>query len=419
MIRRIQALNYRCLRFVDLPLGERQVLVGPNGAGKSTLVGILAFLRDFVRHGPLAAVAERADDFRDLVRGRPTEQLRFELAVEFALPAECLDQLPAERNYRTYRYEVALRGGEGGVGIHAERGILAPPPRAADGVQPFLFPDLPEPPATILAAARPGAHTVLSKSPGGKDRFYKEQDPAKGWVTEVALGPHRSALGGLPESPETLPASTAVKRILETCITRLRPDAAAMKRPCPPGLPDDALLDDASNLPWVVRRLRDRHREDFSSWLTSLRGAVPGLTDIRFARRTADRYGYLVLRYGDGLDAPSRIVSDGTLRLLALTLPAFLPPGERILLVEEPERGLHPGALGALHAALTTLPGSQLLATTHSPALQALFRPDEVLSCDRREDGAVGISPGTPGGDDSSPSAAGSATADAPPPDRS
>ena len=419
MIRRIQALNYRCLRYADIPLGERQVLVGPNGAGKSTLIDILAFLRDFVRHGPLAAVEERADEFRDLVWGRPADAPGFELAVEFELPAECRDELPAERGYRTYRYEVALRGGEGGVGIHAERGILAPLPRAAEGVQPFLFPDLPEPPETILAPARPGAHTVLSKSPGGRDRFYTEQDPAKGWVTEVALGPHRSTLGGLPESPETVPASTAIKRILETRITRLRPDAAAMKRPSPPGLPDDALLEDGSNLPWVVRRLRDRHREDFSSWLTSLRGAVPGLTDIRFARRTSDRYGYLVLRYGDGLDAPSWIVSDGTLRLLALTLPAFLPPGERILLVEEPERGLHPGALGTLHAALSAIPGSQLLATTHSPALQALFRPDEVLSCDRREDGAVGISPGAPGGDDSSPSAAGSATGGAPPPDRS
>ena len=237
MIRRIQALDYRCLRYADIPLGERQVLVGPNGAGKSTLIDILAFLRDFVRHGPLAAVEERADEFRDLVWGRPADGPGFELAVEFELPAECRDELPAERGYRTYRYEVALRGGEGGVGIHAERGILAPLPRAAEGVQPFLFPDLPEPPETILAPARPGAHTVLSKSPGGRDRFYTEQDPAKGWVTEVALGPHRSTLGGLPESPETVPASTAIKRILETCITRLRPDAAAMKRPRPPRPP--------------------------------------------------------------------------------------------------------------------------------------------------------------------------------------
>ena len=394
MIRRIEALNYRCLRYADLPLGERRVLVGPNGVGKSTVVGILAFLRDFVRNGPAAAVEERAAEFRDLVWGRPEDSPGFELAIEIELPAECRDELPAERGYRTYRYEVALRAGEGGVEIHAERGILAPLPRAAGGEQPFLFPDLPEPPATILAPPRPGAHTVLSKSPGGKDRFYKEQDPAKGWVTEVALGPHRSALGGLPESPETLPASTAIKRILEKGITRLRPDTAAMKRPSPPGLPADALLGDASNLPWVVRRLHDRHREDFASWLTSLRGAVPGLTDIRFARRTADRHGYLVLRYGNGLDAPSWIVSDGTLRLLALTLPAFLPPGGRIYLVEEPERGLHPDALGTLHAALTALPGSQLLATTHSPALQALFRADEVFLMERREDGAVTITRG-------------------------
>lgn len=35
MIQRIQALDYRCLRFVDIPLGERQVLVGPNGGPRT------------------------------------------------------------------------------------------------------------------------------------------------------------------------------------------------------------------------------------------------------------------------------------------------------------------------------------------------------------------------------------------------
>ena len=402
MIRRIQALNYRSLRHVDVSLGRRQVLAGPNGSGKSTLIGAIEFLRDFVRDGPEAAVRGHTDEFRDLVWGRPADDPGFELAVEFDLPAECRDQLPAEKDFRVYRYEVALRGDEQGPRIHSERGILSPLPRPAGSVQKFLFPDLPEPPASILAPARPGASTVLSKSPGGTDRFYVEQDPAKGWVTYVALGPHRSALGGLPESPETLPATTAVKQMLETGVTRLRPDPEAMKRPGPPGLPGKALLEDGSNLAWVVRRLRDERRQDFDAWLAILRGAVPGLEDIQVTRREADRYGYLVLRYGDGLDAPSWLLSDGTLRLLALTLPAFLPASERVFLVEEPERGLHPDALGALHGSLFSMTGSQLLATTYSPALLQRCDPREVLAFARREDGVVGVAPGLHGQERSS-----------------
>ena len=399
MIRRIQALNYRCLRFVDIPLGERLVLVGPNGAGKSTLVGALGFLSDLVRNGPAAAVAERAGEFRDLVWGRPAESPGFELAIELELPAEVREQLPPEKGFRTYRYEVALADGDCGAGIRAERGILEPLREPAGAVQDYLFPDLPEPPATILAPARRGARTVLSKSAGGTDRFYVEQDP-KGWVTEIALGSQRSALGGLPESSDRLPASTFARRALATAITRLGPRVAAMRGPCGPGVPDGELLETGFNLPWVVRRLRDEHREDFDEWLTLLRGSLPGLDDIHFARRTADRYGYLVLRYGGGLEIPAWLASGGTLRLIALTLPAFLPDAGGVLLVEQPERGIHPDALGTLHAALSALPGHQLIAATCSPALQALFGADEVLSVERREDGTVRLACDGSGGDD-------------------
>lgn len=393
MIRRIQALNYRCLRFVDIPLGERQVLVGPNGAGKSAVVEVLAFLRELVRRGPDAAVAERADEFRDLVWGRPADAPGFELAVELELPAEVREQLPAEKGYRTYRYEVALTAGDGGAGIRAERGILEPMRESTGAVQDYLFPDLPEPPATILAPPRPGARTVLSKSAGGTDRFYVEQDP-KGWVTEIALGPQRSALGGLPESSDKLPASTFARRALETGITRLRPRVAAMRDPCAPGAPDGALLETGSNLPWVVRRLRDEHRENFDEWLTLLRGALPGLEDIHFARRTADRYGYPVLRYGSGLEIPSWLASAGTLRLIALTLPAFLPATGGILLVDEPERRIHPDALDALRASLFSMRGSQVIATTCSRALLELLDPDEVLCLECGPDGATRVARG-------------------------
>ena len=44
MIRRLQALNYRCLRYVDVELGRFHILVGPNASGNSTLFDAIAFL---------------------------------------------------------------------------------------------------------------------------------------------------------------------------------------------------------------------------------------------------------------------------------------------------------------------------------------------------------------------------------------
>ena len=54
MIRRIQALNYRCLRHVDLELDRFHVLAGPSGSGKNTLFDALEFVGDLVREGPVS-----------------------------------------------------------------------------------------------------------------------------------------------------------------------------------------------------------------------------------------------------------------------------------------------------------------------------------------------------------------------------
>ncbi len=51
MLQRIEALNYRSLRYVSQELRPFQVLVGPNASGKSTFLDVVALLSDFVRHG--------------------------------------------------------------------------------------------------------------------------------------------------------------------------------------------------------------------------------------------------------------------------------------------------------------------------------------------------------------------------------
>ena len=51
MITLIEALNYRCLRYVSRPLGPFHVLVGPNASGKSTFLDVVDFLQDLVSEG--------------------------------------------------------------------------------------------------------------------------------------------------------------------------------------------------------------------------------------------------------------------------------------------------------------------------------------------------------------------------------
>lgn len=382
MIRRIQALNYRCLRHMDVSLDRVHLFVGPHGAGKSTLFDLLVFLGDLVREGPDAAVRKRTDDFRDLVWARPDEDPGFELAIEFEIPESCRDALPVEKNFRTYRYEVVVGCDGEGVRIDAERGILAPAARPAPE-QETLFPDLPEPPATLLATSRPGANTVLSKSPGN-DWFYPETAPGRAWgATRVNLGPRQAGLGSLPVSTETAPVATALKRFLETGVKRLHPWAEAMRKPCPPASPAAGLAADGFNVPLLVRRLANRDPSAFDRWLQRLQTAIDGLEDVRVTERDADNFAHLVLRYGNDLEIPAHLESSGTLRLLAMTLLDHLAEDGATYLVEEPERGMDHESLGAVHNALSLVSGAQVLATTHSRDLAGFFEPKETLNLRR------------------------------------
>ena len=59
MIRLIEALNYRCLRYIRQPLDSFNVLVGPNASGKTTFLDVVAFLGRMVSDGLEEAIDER------------------------------------------------------------------------------------------------------------------------------------------------------------------------------------------------------------------------------------------------------------------------------------------------------------------------------------------------------------------------
>ena len=125
----------------------------------------------------------------------------------------------------------------------------------------------------------------------------------------------------------------------------------------------------------------DRHER----WVKHVREALPDIVGITTRQREEDRHRYLVLEHSNGQEMPSWLVSDGTLRLLALTLLAYLPDMTGIYLIEEPENGLHPLAVETVLQSLSSVYDAQILLTTHSPLVARLAEPDELLCLVRDE----------------------------------
>ncbi|MDI1476003.1 ATP-binding protein [Polyangium sp. y55x31] len=394
MITRVEALGYRCLRYIRQPLGSLHALVGPNASGKSTFLDVIAFLGSLVRRGPQAAVEERTKNFQDLVWRR--DGRAFELAIEVDVP-EALRSTLARPDLVVLRYEVrvALDPETDEVGLDAERLSFGMP----DAGQELLFSD-PTPPVTILTPtpARNRA-LVVNKTASGNDNFYAEtreahQGRSSPWTILYKLSRRRSALGNLPEDESLFPVATWFKRFLLDDVQEIALRGDSLRLASPPGQ-RRRFKPDGSNLPWVVADLEKRDSERHRQWLEHLQTALPDLEGIQVVDREDDRHRYLVLRYAGGLEVPSWSASDGTLRMLALTLPAYLLDLPGIFLIEEPENGIHPRAIEAVYHSLSSVYDAQILLATHSPVTLGVVDPKDVLCFSRTMERGTDIVRGT------------------------
>jgi hypothetical protein len=337
MISRIEALNYRCLRYVAQDLDTFHVLVGPNASGKSTFLDVFALMSDLITLGPDGAVAKRVPDFRDLVWMR--DRGHFEVAVEVRIPEDRREKFK-NGGYGRARYELSLgiRNDDEQPTIVAETFWLIPSESKTAGIPKTrkLFPELASPPETILRRGRKGPDgwkKIVNKvADSGNDYFSSE---TSNWNNLFRLGPQKSALANLPEDATKFPVATWFKELLMIGIDRVALNSERMRQPSPPRAPK-VFLPDGSTLPWVVDRLASRHPERFRDWINHVRTGLPELKTIESIERPEDRHRYLVLELQNGLKVPSWAASDGTLRLLALTLLAYLSDTSRVFLVEEP-----------------------------------------------------------------------------------
>jgi hypothetical protein len=367
--------------------------VGPNASGKTTFLDVIAFLGRLVSDGLDEAIEERTSNFEDLVWRRGGA--RIELSVEADVPEPVRARL-SEQSYSTIRYEVAV-GAEGPsheIGILAEKALLVAADRDPIPVrQPALFPAPSAAPSTILTPKNArGLRTVINKVTGGNDNFYSEVygESGKGWAPAFRLGPRKSALANLPEDESKFPVSTWFKQLLASGVQRLVLNSLLMRKASPPNQ-GRGFRPDGSNLPWVAGALDRISPHRFQEWIVHLRTALPDLEGIRTVERPDDRHRYLVLCYRGGLEVPSWMASDGTLRLMALTLPAYLPDFQGVYLVEEPENGIHPRAVETVYQSLSSVYHAQILAATHSPVMLSVVDPQKVLCFAKDDEGAADI----------------------------
>ncbi len=156
----------------------------------------------------------------------------------------------------------------------------------------------------------------------------------------------------------------------------------------------ETLWDDAANLADFLLRFRESHPESWERLESDAREILPQLRGIDFEFPSGPAGEVIVVLNESGLRIPTPLAdaSYGAIRLLGLLALLYDPNPPALTCIEEIDHGLHPQALELLVERMREASeGTQFLIATHSPALADRLRPEELIVCERGDDGASHI----------------------------
>lgn len=328
------------------------VFIGPNGCGKSNLVEAFSVLRAVPRDLPLPI---RQGGGVDEWIWRADKATRANsAAVEVLFSAGQVTKKPTDQRVR-YRVQF---GSEGGAFVVLDERIE----HETGTPKPYFY------------FGYEKAGPMLNAN--GKERRLERADIDR---SQSILSQRRD-----PEAyPEVSAVGDRLKEILIYRAWSFGPDAP-IRSACGADVQTHVLLEDFSNLPARLLELK-RDPAVKGRLLELLTEVAPGFRDIEVFLEG----GRLQLYLTEGQrNVPAHRLSDGTLRYLSL-LAILLDPGPaRLVVIEEPELGLHPDVLPTLRDLLVEASGRfQLIVTTHSTQLVDAMtdHADSVVVCEKPE----------------------------------
>jgi predicted ATPase len=168
--------------------------------------------------------------------------------------------------------------------------------------------------------------------------------------------------------------------------------SSPMKKTC--DLDDNHFLrPDGSNLAAFLYLLKSKYESEYEQICKSIQLVAPFFDDFRLqpSKLNESKIRLEWEHTGSDLYFDASSFSDGTLRFIALATllrqPAELRPS--VILLDEPELGLHPYAIQILASLIrgASSEGTQIIASTQSPLVLDQFDPEDVLVADRVNEG--------------------------------
>ncbi len=387
MLTWIEIDGFKSFRNFKAPLAPFQVIIGANGVGKSNLFDALRLLANLaetdLRTAFLKVRGNAGELFTVLPTGKHVETMRF--AVEIFVDRHVRDEWGSEAELKftrmRYELEIARRSDEQGLERpYITYESLESINRGEDDWLKQLGKHRDHWLPTLRGGR--GAPFISTENEGqGIATLYLHQDGRSGRKATVAEKAERTVLSGVlnTEFPHAFAAREEMR-----AWKRLQLNPVILREPSPLVNPQH-LKSDGEFLAGTLARLDAEDDIILKEISADLAYLVPEIKSV-VVEPDRPQNRYLIKAYTrDGREFSSSVLSDGTLRLLALLTLKYDPQHHGVLCFEEPENGIHPQRLKQMVEEILrplatdfenddpTWPLRQLLVNTHSPVLaQAL-----------------------------------------------
>jgi predicted ATPase len=320
-LRKIHIKGYKSLKDVEIELSNLNVLIGANGSGKSNFIGVFRFIRHLVNERLQFYVGQKGGADK-LLYYSSKETNALEISLDITDKQYSFKLVPRQGDRLMFEYEYCVNG--------------ETPPNRKNINTTFTESDLAAYSREKNYGVGQSVFSVLKE--WQVYHFHDTSDSAK------------------------------VKK------TNNRRDT-------------DYLFEDASNLAAFLWSMQEHHPKHYTRIVKTIQLVIPFFKDFYF-RAIGEKKDKVLLEWQDKyseIPFSADDLSDGSLRFMCLATLLLQPELPSLILLDEPELGLHPAAISSLTGLLRKASAmTQVIVSTQSVSLVNELEAEDIIVVGRK-----------------------------------
>lgn len=384
MITRIEIDGFKSFAEFQMDFSPLTIVAGTNASGKSNLFDALNLLSNLTRMDLRTAFANKAlrgetdELFTQIGESETVEKMSF--AVEMLVPRQITDNWGRVAEVKTprMRYDLIIQKRKNKLGYEELSVEYEQLSRIAtdhdDWSKRFL-----KNRADVWKSSKSGGSGkpyIYTEYEKGYPTIKIRQDGGQGGRSVLANAVNQTVLGSI-NSVDFPHIFAAQQEISKWHFMQLNPEL--LREPTRYDASySDVIGNAGENLAAAVFRIKQQDPYTLEKIVMRLSSFLPGYTELEVKDDTANKQFIFNLKNRDGKSFSSRVLSEGTLRLLVLCVLLYDDKYQGLLCFEEPENGIHPYRIKAMSKLLQMLTTNfsdednmlrQVIVNTHSPVL--------------------------------------------------